>query len=204
MSHSCCNHTPEYDGSTGPFRRLLWWVIALNGVMFLVEMIGGGAADSQALKADALDFLADTATYSLSLAVIGRPLYIRNRAAKFKAISLLAIGASVLGVTILACITQPLPDARMMGGIGFLALLANLASVLLLLKFRHGDANIRSAWLCSRNDAIGNCVVMLAALGVFGTGTGWPDIIVGLIMSGLFLQSAGQIFRQLKSQNTPA
>lgn len=202
MPHDGCAHHAPFDGTDIKFRRILWLVILINAAMFIIEMLGGAAAGSQALKADALDFLADTATYSLSLAVIGRSLETRNRAAKIKAVSLLLIGSGILVNTIWECLIRTPPDAPVMGGIGFLALLANVASVVFLLPWRDGDANIRSVWLCSRNDAIGNAIVMLAALGVFGTGSAWPDLIVALVMSGLFLSSAIQIMIRTKTAHT--
>ncbi|MGA9443887.1 MAG: cation transporter, partial [Methyloceanibacter sp.] len=178
------------------YRRALWAVIAINGVMFLVEMAAGMLAGSQALKADALDFLGDTVTYCISLFVIGMPLVWRARAALAKGLSLGAMGLWVLGSTVYHVLVLGIPQAEVMGAIGFLALLANLTSVLLLLKFRDGDANVRSVWLCSRNDAIGNVAVIFAASGVWATGTAWPDLIVAGIMATLFLWSSAQIVRQ--------
>lgn len=196
MSFQCCAQEPEFDGLSSAFKRALWAVIAINGVMFLVEMGAGVVAGSQALKADALDFLGDTATYAISLAVIGMPLIWRSRAALFKGLSLGAMGFWVLGLTAYQLLGPGVPRAEVMGAIALLALVANLTSVLLLLKFRNGDANVRSVWLCSRNDAIGNVAVMLAALGVWGTATGWPDLFVAAIMAGLFLYSSIQIISQ--------
>ena len=177
-------------------QRILWTVIALNGVMFLTEMAAGQLAGSQALKADALDFLADTVTYGLSLAVIGATLRTRATAALFKGLSLSLMALWVLGSTVYHTLILGLPSAELMGGIGLLALAANLASVLLLMRYKDGDANVRSVWLCSRNDAIGNVVVMVAALGVWGTSTAWPDLAVAALMAGVFCTSSVQILRQ--------
>ena len=141
--------------------------------MFVVEMVMGHLAGSQALQADALDFLADTVTYGLSLAVIGATLRTRATAALFKGLSLSLMALLVLGSTVYHALILGLPSAELMGGVGLLALAANLGSVLLLLRYKDGDANVRSVWLCSRNDAIGNVVVMVAALGVWGTSTAW-------------------------------
>jgi Co/Zn/Cd efflux system component len=187
---------PVFDGMDPRYRRILWTVIALNGVMFLTEMAAGQLAGSQALKADALDFLADTVTYVLSLAVIGATLRTRATAALFKGLSLSLMALWVLGSTIYHTLILGLPSAELMGGIGLLALAANLASVLLLMRYKDGDANVRSVWLCSRNDAIGNMVVMVAALGVWGTSTAWPDLAVAALMAGLFCTSSVQILRQ--------
>ena len=177
-------------------KRRLWLVIAINAVMFGVEMTAGHLAQSQALQADALDFFGDAVTYGISLAVIGASLRVRSTAALAKGISLLAMGLWVFGSTVYRVMVDGVPTAEIMGAVGFLALLANVASVLLMMAYKDGDANVRSVWLCSRNDAIGNVAVMIAALGVWGTATGWPDLIVAAIMAGLFLTSSVQIIRQ--------
>ncbi len=192
----CCGHEAQFDGVSQDYKRRLWAVIAINAVMFVVEMSAGEAAGSQALKADALDFLGDALTYGISLAVIGAPLRSRSLAALGKGISLLGMGIWVFGSTVWQVFVQGVPEAPVMGMIGALALAANLLSVLLLASYKDGDANVRSVWLCSRNDAIGNVAVMLAALGVWGTATGWPDLFVAGLMASLFLSSAVQILRQ--------
>jgi Co/Zn/Cd efflux system component len=194
---TCCSGgVPVFDGMNPKYKRVLWAVIAINAAMFLTEMTAGQLSGSQALKADALDFLGDTVTYGLSLAVIGASLQTRALAALFKGISLSLMGFWVLGSTIYQTLVLGVPSAEVMGVIGFLALIANLASVGLLVPYKDGDANVRSVWLCSRNDAIGNGVVMLAAIGVWGTASAWPDLIVATLMAGLFLSSAVQILRQ--------
>ncbi len=195
MSGSC-GHSHVFDGMSDSFKRRLWAVIAINAGMFAVEMSAGQLAGSQALKADALDFFADALTYAISLAVIGTSLKTRALAALAKGTSLLLMGTWVFGSTIYRVFVLGVPHAEIMGAIGFLALAANLLSVLLLVRYKDGDANVRSVWLCSRNDAIGNVLVMAAALGVWGTATGWPDIAVATVMAGLFLSSAFQILRQ--------
>jgi Co/Zn/Cd efflux system component len=143
-----------------------------------------------------LAFLGDTVTYGLSLAVIGASLKARSTAALFKGISLAIMAMWVLGMTIYRTVILGVPSAEVMGVIGFLALAANLGSVLLLLPYKDGDANVRSVWLCSRNDAIGNVAVMIAALGVWGTSTKWPDLAVAGFMAVMFLTSSTQILRQ--------
>ncbi|SEM74532.1 Co/Zn/Cd efflux system component [Roseovarius tolerans] len=192
----CCDHDARFDGVSDAYKRRLWLVIAINAAMFAVEMSAGQAAQSQALKADALDFLGDALTYGLSLAVIGMSLRVRATAALVKGMSLMAMGLWVLGTTLYRVLYTGVPEAEIMGLIGFLALGANLASVLLLMAYKDGDANVRSVWLCSRNDAIGNVAVMLAALGVWGTASGWPDLIVAGLMAALFVNSSVQIIRQ--------
>ena len=195
---SCCghDHSATFDGLSADYKRRLWLVIALNGAMFLVEMIAGQAAGSKALQADALDFFGDAATYGMSLAVIGASLKIRSTAALIKGLSLLLMGLWVAGSTVYQVLIFGMPQASVMGAVGFLALIVNLTSVLLLVRYKDGDANVRSVWLCSRNDAIGNVAVMLAALGVWGTATAWPDLIVAGLMAALFLNSAVQILAQ--------
>lgn len=196
MSAACGHDHAPFDGMSDTYKRRLWLVIAINAAMFAVEMTAGQLARSQALQADALDFFADAVTYGISLAVIGASLKTRSLAAAAKGISLFLMGLWVFGSTIWRVFQGGVPEAPVMGLIGFLALAANVASVLLLMSYKDGDANVRSVWLCSRNDAIGNVIVMIAALGVWGTATAWPDLIVAGIMAGLFLNSSTQILTQ--------
>ena len=193
-----------FEGMSADYRRRLVAVIIINAAMFFVEMTAGYLARSQALQADALDFFGDSLTYGLSLAVIGMPLATRANVALLKGASLLAMGLWVLGSTAWKVLYTGVPEAEIMGLIGFLALAANVASVLLLIAYKDGDANVRSVWLCSRNDAIGNVAVMVAALGVWGTATGWPDLIVATIMASLFLSSAWQIITQALEEKRAA
>ncbi|PLX35206.1 MAG: cation transporter, partial [Hyphomicrobiales bacterium] len=183
------------------YRRALWLVIAINAVMFMVEIAAGLAAQSQALKADALDFLGDTATYTISLLVIGRSLQLRSRAALIKGLSLAAFGLWVAAATLYRVWTGAVPDAPVMSLIAVLAFAANLTSALVLMKYKDGDANVRSVWLCSRNDAIGNLAVLAAAGGVWALASRWPDLIVAALMSGLFLSSAWQIITQALAEH---
>ncbi|MEJ5154494.1 cation transporter [Gluconobacter wancherniae] len=197
VEDSCCpKGVPVFDGVDPRYKRVLWTVIAINGAMFVTEMAAGQLAGSQALKADALDFLADTVTYGLSLAVIGASLRTRATAALAKGVSLSLMALWVFGSTVYHTLILGVPQAEIMGAIGVLALAANLASVFLLLPYKDGDANVRSVWLCSRNDAIGNLIVMGAAFGVWSTASAWPDLAVAAIMAGIFLSSAVQILRQ--------
>jgi Co/Zn/Cd efflux system component len=201
VEDACCSGgVPVFDGMDRRYSQVVWSVIGINGAMFVTEMIAGQIAGSQALMADALDFLADTVTYGLSLAVIGASLRTRATAALFKGVSLSLMGLWVFGSTIWQTLILGLPSAQLMGVIGFLALAANLASVGLLMPYKDGDANVRSVWLCSRNDAIGNVIVMAAALVVWGTASAWPDLIVAAIMAGIFLTSSVQILRQAWSE----
>jgi Co/Zn/Cd efflux system component len=195
--HACgCHGSPSFDGMDRNYRRILWTVISINAAMFAVEMAAGHLAGSQALKADALDFAADAFTYGLSLAVIGARMSTRAMAALFKGVSLSVMAVWIFGTTLYQTLILGVPSAHTMGAIGLLALAANVASVLLLVRYKDGDANVRSVWLCSRNDAIGNGLVILAAFAVWGTSSAWPDLAVAAIMSGLFLQSSVLILRQ--------
>jgi len=196
MGADCCGQGVKFDGLSADYKRRLWAVIAINAAMFAVELGAGALAGSQALQADALDFLGDSMTYGMSLAVIGLSPHTRAVAALAKAASLTAMALWVLGSTAYHVLILGLPRAEVMGAIGLLALAANVGSVLILLRYKDGDANVRSVWLCSRNDAIGNIAVMLAAAAVFATGTRWPDLIVAALMAALFLTSSLQILRQ--------
>jgi cation diffusion facilitator family transporter len=196
MSAHCCGHGTTFEGLSADYRRRLWAVIAINAAMFVVELGAGALAGSQALQADALDFLADSLTYGISLAVIGAAVRVRAWAAFAKGLSLTVMGLWVFGSTAWHVLVLGVPRAEIMGIVGVLALAANVTSVLLLARYRDGDANVRSVWLCSRNDAIGNVAVMIAALGVWGTASRWPDLVVAAIMASLFLWSSVQILRQ--------
>lgn len=199
MGAHCCGDV-KFDGLDPAYKRVLFIVIAINAFMFFVEMPMGFIGKSQALKADALDFLGDTLTYTISLLVIGKSMTVRAKVALFKGLSLAAMGLWVLGSTLYTVIYTQQPAALIMGSVGAAALVANIASVLLLLRFKDGDANVRSVWLCSRNDAIGNVMVMVAASGVWISGTGWPDLIVAGLMASLFLSGAVAIVRQARHE----
>jgi Co/Zn/Cd efflux system component len=196
--HGCCDHDCcSADAVTlldnPAWRRALWIALVVNAAMFLAEISTGLAAGSSSLQADSLDFLGDAANYAISLSVTGMALTWRARAALFKGCTLFALGMWVIATTALHAYYGTLPTARLMGIVGVIALITNGAVAVMLYQFRAGDANMRSAWICSRNDAIGNVAVLLAAVGVFGTGTGWPDLIVACIMASLALFGGGQI-----------
>jgi Co/Zn/Cd efflux system component len=185
-----------HRGNATAYRRVLWAVLAINAVMFLVEIGAGLAAGSASLQADALDFLGDAANYAISLIVVGMALRYRATAALAKGATMGLFGLWVIGTVVWHAVHGTLPSAFTMGAVGFAALGANAASFGLLWAYRGGDANMRSAWICTRNDVMGNLAVLLAALGVFGTGTGWPDIVVAAIMAALALQGAAIVVRQ--------
>jgi Co/Zn/Cd efflux system component len=196
---ACCHddHCAADAPPNSPvWRRALWIALVINAGFFLTEILAGVAAGSAALQADALDFFGDAANYAISLGVAGMALGWRARAALVKGGTLIAFALWVLGSAVWHSLHGTLPQAEVMGMIGLAALLANGAVAFMLYRFRSGDANMRSVWICSRNDAIGNLAVLLAALGVFGSGTGWPDVIVAAIMGSLGLWGGGQIVRQ--------
>jgi len=190
----------SFDGASRQFKRALLVVIAINGVMFIIEMLAGFKGQSMALKADALDFLGDTVSYAISLWAIGKSGLVRANVAMLKGLSLALMAVFVLGATLYRFFVLGAPDEQIMGLIGTMALVANLLSVMVLMNYRDGDANVRSVWLCSRNDAIGNLAVLAAALAVYFSQTPWPDLIVALLMASLFLNSARQIITQARHE----
>ena len=199
MSASCCGPKPIPNNSP-KWRAALRAALVINAAMFAVELYAGSAADSHALKADALDFFGDASNYAISLLVAGMALAWRARAAMFKAVTLVLLGIFVLASTVSAAFYGSEPQAATMGFIGVLALVANFGVAVMLFQFRTGDANMRSVWICSRNDAIGNIAVVAAAAGVFGTGTAWPDLIVAAILATLGLTGGWQIISQARGE----
>ena len=185
---------------TPAYRRALWIVVLLNLGYGLVEIVGGLIADSQALKADALDFLGDGSITFLGLLAIGWNLRLRARTALLQGIFLAAMGVGVLGYTIYRTQVLQTPEAELMGLLGVGALLINVISVIILLPHRKGDANIRAVWLFSRNDAFGNILVIVAAGFVFWTSTSWPDLIAAGIIASLFLQSSWAIIKDARRE----
>jgi Co/Zn/Cd efflux system component len=196
MGGSCCHHSHQPAPTDRRLRQILWSVLAINAAMFAVEIGAGLAAGSVALQADALDFLGDATNCAVSLLVVGMALRYRATAALVKGASMGVFGLWVLGATVWHALHGGLPSAVTMGSVGVAALAANATSFALLWTARTGDANMRSVWICTRNDVLGNLAVLLAAAGVFGTGTGWPDIIVAAIMAGLALQGASVVLWQ--------
>jgi Co/Zn/Cd efflux system component len=193
----CC-HADHCTGARmdGTWRRVLWAVLAINAGMFAIEGAAGILSGSVALQADALDFMGDAANYGISLYAVSRSLRWRSGAALAKAAGMGLVGTWVLGQALYRVFVVGVPSAFTMGTIGTMALLANLACAFLLFRFRRGDADMRSVWLCSRNDVLGNLAVLLAASGVFATGTAWPDLAVAILMSSLYLMASAQVMRQ--------
>jgi Co/Zn/Cd efflux system component len=201
MPGCCSGHCSSSDAPLDPrFKKALWIALVVNTLMFGVEIVGGLRAGSVSLLADAVDFAGDAANYALSLSVLSLGLLWRARAALVKGVTMAAYGLFVLGKTGWAAAYGLTPDPLTMGAIALLALLANIGVALMLYGFRDGDANMRSVWLCSRNDAIVNVAIVLAAAGVLGSGTRWPDLVVATIVTGLALTSARTIIHQARSE----
>jgi Co/Zn/Cd efflux system component len=204
MPADCCEHDHDHEhlpaSDTPRYRRVLWVALALNAAMFAVEIGAGFRSGSVSLLADAIDFFGDAANYGVTLAVLSMGLAWRARAAVLKGLSMMGFGLFVAGKTLWSAAQGLPPEAMTMGLVGALALGVNVAVALMLYAFREGDANMRSVWLCSRNDAIGNVAVMLAALGVFGTGTAWPDLAVAAVMAALALSGGWSVLRQARGE----
>jgi Co/Zn/Cd efflux system component len=196
MSVQCCNtpHADRHRNNAG-YKKVLWIVLAVNAAMFLIELVLGLAAGSVSLQADALDFFGDAANYGVSLSVAGLALHHRARAALLKGITMGAFGLWIFASALWHAVHGTVPEATTMGVVGFAALLANALTFILLWAYRSGDSNMQSVWLCSRNDVIGNCAVLVAAAGVFGTSQGWPDLVVAVVMGALALQGAWMVAR---------
>lgn len=187
-------HQADARASADPrYRRILWFALLVNAGMFALEMGAGMRSGSTALLADAIDFLGDAANYGVSLWVLAMALTWRARAAIVKGASMLLFGAFVLGRVAWGAWQAIPPEPYTMGAVGLLALAANLGVAVLLYAYRSGDANMRSVWLCSRNDALGNLAVLGAALGVLGTGTVWPDLTVASIMAWLAISGGASV-----------
>lgn len=203
MSAHCChhNHEPNNEESRkGRYRKILLIALIINFTMFFVEVASGVKANSVSLFADSLDFLGDSANYGISLWVLGMSVVVRAKASLFKALTMGTFGFWVIGSTVWNASTGVLPSSETMGVVGILAFIANLSVAALLYAYREGDSNMRSVWLCTRNDALGNLAVILAAIGVFGTGRAWPDLIVAAIMASLALHSSWVVIKYARKE----
>jgi Co/Zn/Cd efflux system component len=201
----CCNTPEGVHGWDCRYRQILWVILIINAAMFVIELGSGIYSGSQSLLADAIDFFGDAANYGISLYVLNKSLMIRAKASLLKGGTMALFGLWILGSTVYKALVSGIPQAEVMGAIGFLALIANITCAALLYKYRSGDSNRESVWICSRNDAIGNVAVMLAAVGVFATGTKWPDLLVAAIMAGLALSGGWRVirsaFQEIQSKN---
>lgn len=190
-----CGCAPGVGEAEEPrFRRILWVALIANAVMFVVEVIAGLLSNSVALQADALDFFGDAANYAITLVVLGLSFRARSIAALIKGATMALFGLWVIGSAVYRAFGDTVPDAPIMGSIAVLALVVNVVVAVMLYRYRGGDSNTRSIWLCSRNDAIGNIAVLLAASGVYVSASGWPDLFVAAVIASLSLSAAFQVF----------
>lgn len=199
-----CGSAVAFDGASPAYRRALSAVIAINIVGFVVVAIGSWLADSAALGANTLDFAADAATYALSLWVIGKSVQVRSSAALIKGASLAVMATGILGLALWRAVTGAAPEGGAISGLGLFGAAANLIAALLLVRFREGDANVRSVWLCTRNDLVQCLAVAATGLAVTFTGSRWPDLIVGILLAGVFFRSASQITAQARAERRAA
>jgi Co/Zn/Cd efflux system component len=195
-----CQDGAAFTGASPAYKRALWTVVGINAGMFVVEVTAGALSGSMALQADALDFAADAATYGMSIWAIGQAIKTRATIALIKGVSLAAMAVGVLGLAIYQTFILATPEAATMSLVGLMALAANVISAIILMRYKDGDANVRSVWLCTRNDAIGNVAVVVAGLLVAATASAWPDLIVAMGMAGLFLSSSVSILRQAMTE----
>ncbi len=196
----CCNHDHGHTDKPA-MRKVLWAALVINASMFAVEIYTGWLSGSVGLQADAVDFFGDAASYLISLIVLGMAVTWQTRAAFLKGLTMGLFGLWVAGNIAYHWIVGTVPSAPIMGGVGILALVANVACAVMLFKFRDADANMASVWVCSRNDALSNIAIVLAALGVWGTGSGIPDLLVAVLIGGLALYGALEILRRAMSEH---
>lgn len=196
----CSSDSAAASGSDPVFRRVLWIALLLNFAMFIAEIVASQLGDSLSLQADALDFFGDSANYAISLFVVGMALSARAKASLFKGTTMAAFGIWVIGSALLRAIDGSAPDPATMGAVAVVALAVNVGVAVLLYRYREGDSNKQSIWLCSRNDAIGNVAVMFAAAGVFASDSRWPDLIVAAIIAGLSISAAIHVVRLARSE----
>lgn len=194
MGGHCHSHETHHD------RKVLWIAFALNFPLFVLEVWQGMQADSTSLIADSMDFLSDSASYLITLYVLTKPLHIRAKASLFKASLMLLLAAAALLQGVHNIIHGEIPHYFTMGWVGVLALIANIATAVILFKTRGRDSNMRSIWLCSRNDALANIFIIIAAGLVYATGTLWPDLVVALIITWLEGSAALKIIAHAKQE----
>lgn len=190
-----CSVTTKDQSQNPVFRKVLWIALLINLMMFFVEIIASHIGDSMSLQADALDFFGDAANYAISLFVLGMALHMRARASVVKGVTMGLFGLWVLGAASYRAFSGSEPEPMIMGTIALMALVANMSVAVMLYRFREGDSNMQSIWLCSRNDAIGNVAVLIAAVGVTATASRWPDLMVAMIIASLSLSAAYTILR---------
>ncbi len=199
-SAGCCGVTAVFDGASVAYRRVLAWVIVINLLGFGVVAVGAVLAGSTSLAANTLDFAADAATYALSLWAIGKSAQVRAVSALFKGASLAVMAAAILVFAVWRAVSGTVPDGAAISGLGLFGAAANLVAAVLLMRYREGDANVRSVWLCTRNDLIQCLAVAATGLAVALTGSRWPDLVVGVLLAAVFLRSAWQITDQARAE----
>ena len=201
MAKDCCSsQCSSSERLTPQYRKILWIALIINASMFVVEIFSGIHAESVSLMADAIDFFGDAMNYGVSLAVLSMSLAWRARTALLKGLTMGSFGLLILATAVWSMMHGATPKAETMGLIAFIALLANVSVAMMLYAYRDGDANMQSVWLCSRNDAIGNMAVMMAALGVWGSNSAWPDLVVAVIMASLGVSAAMQVIKKARSE----
>ena len=201
---NCGCHADEERAERDPaYRKALWMVASMNLGFGVAEIIGGFIANSQALKADALDFLGDGSITFIALLALAWTAPARARVALVQGIFLAALGLGVIGMALWRAVNAEPPEAELMGGIGAVALVINVAAALILSRFREGDANVRAVWLFSRNDALANVAVIVAAILVAWTSSAWPDLIVAGCIAILFIHSSTEIIRDARKELRP-
>ncbi len=192
----CGHHHDKFDHD----RRILWIVLALNFAMFLLEIWQGFEADSTSLLADSMDFLSDSFSYAITLVVLAKSLSVRAHASLLKAALMLILAGLALTQGTYNFMFGHIPVYTTMAWVGACALIVNLVSAGLLYATRGRDSNMRSVWLCSRNDAIANIMIIIAAGLVYATDTLWPDLLVALLIAWLEGTSAIKIIRQARAE----
>lgn len=195
-----CGQPVAFDGASAPYKRALMGVIVLNVLGFVVVAIGSWWAGSASLAANTLDFAADAATYGLSLWAIGKSVQVRSGAALIKSASLAAMAAGILGFAVWRWLTGAMPEGAAISGLGVFGMAVNLVAALLLVRYRDGDANVRSVWVCTRNDLVQCLAIAGTGAAVLLTGSRWPDLVVGVLLAGVFLRSAWQITLQARRE----
>jgi Co/Zn/Cd efflux system component len=200
----CREHECAPGGADPAYRKILWWALALNLAMFSVEIVASLKAQSVSLRADALDFLGDAANYGIGLMVVGLTLRWRAAAALFKGAVMVGFGSWVGAVAADQALARVVPEPHTIGAVGLLALAANLVVAALLFRFRRDDPNAISVWLCTRNDCVVNVAVILAGVGVWTTGSGWPDIAVAVVVIALAVSSGVRVIRLAWRELAPA
>jgi Co/Zn/Cd efflux system component len=201
-AHVCSHDTPSPERMTNlpRYRLILWVAVVVNAAMFVVELRAGFSANSLSLWADAIDFGGDALNYGMSLAVLASAIAWRARVALFKGSCMMGLGVGVLVHAVWSAWRGEVPEPLIMGSVAVVALVANVGVAWMLYAFREGDANMRSVWLCSRNDAIGNVAVLAAAGGVLGSGSAWPDLLVASAMASLALTSGWQVLKLARQE----